>query len=58
MLNLKKYQQFILGSLASIILLLLGFSILAISFFQANRQSAVSIKGITSEVINIYSNPQ
>lgn len=56
MLKLKKYQQYILGSLASIILLLLGFAILVISLFQANRQSAASIKEITTEVINIYSN--
>lgn len=56
MLKLKKYQQYLLGSLASIILFLLGFAILGISLFQANRQSAASIKEITTEVINIYSN--
>ena len=53
-LNLKKYQQYILGSLASIILLLFGFAILAISLFQANRKSAVSIKEITTGVIKVY----
>ena len=55
MLKLKKYQQYILGSLASIVLLILGFAILAISLFQTNRHQAASIKEITTEIINTYS---
>lgn len=54
-LKLKKYQQYILGSLASIVLFALGLSILAISLFQANREQATSIKEITTEIIKTYS---
>ncbi len=53
-LKLKKYQQYILGSLTTLILFLIGFVVLAISLFQANRQSAASIKEITTEVFNLY----
>jgi hypothetical protein len=43
MLKLVKYQQYLVGVLASITLLLLGLAVLGISFWSAN-QEAVGIK--------------
>jgi micrococcal nuclease len=57
MLKLKKYQQYILGLLASFAFILIGAAILAISLFSANRQQAASIKQISSELITAYTNP-
>jgi len=45
MLKLVKYQQYILGILASVALFLLGLAILGISLWSAN-QDAVGIKVI------------
>ena len=45
MLKFVKYQQFILGIIASIILFLIGLAILGISLWSANQQ-AVGIKAI------------
>jgi len=52
MYNLKKYQQYILGILASIILFLIGLAILGISLWSANRQSAAGINAVFSQPIN------
>lgn len=45
MLKLKNYQQYIVGILASIALLLVGLAILGISLWGAN-QEAVGIKAL------------
>jgi len=45
MLKLVKYQQYVLGILASIVLFLIGLAILGISLWSAN-QDAVGIKVI------------
>lgn len=55
MLKLKKYQQYILGLLASFAFILIGAAVLAISLFSANRQQAANIKEITTSVIDAYS---
>ncbi|MFC1627217.1 hypothetical protein ACFL18_01510 [Patescibacteria group bacterium] len=52
MLKLKKYQQYVLGVLGSVVLFLIGFFILGISLFQENRQQAASIKQVTTDFIN------
>lgn len=46
MLKLKTYQQYILGIIASIILFFIGFAILTISLFSANRHQAAGINAI------------
>lgn len=43
MVRLVKYQQYVLGVLASIVLFLIGLAILGISLWGAN-QEAVGIK--------------
>lgn len=43
MLKLKSYQQYLVGILASIALLLIGLAVLGISLWSAN-QEAVGIK--------------
>lgn len=43
MLKLGKYQQYLVGILASIALLLIGLAVLGISLWSAN-QDAVGIK--------------
>ncbi len=45
MFKIVKYQQYILGIIASIVLLLIGLAILGISLWSAN-QDAVGIKAI------------
>jgi hypothetical protein len=45
MLKFKSYQQYVLGIIASITLLLIGLAILGISLWSAN-QEAVGIKVI------------
>ncbi len=45
MFKIVKYQQYILGIIASIALLLIGLAILGISLWSAN-QDAVGIKAI------------
>lgn len=45
MLKLKNYQQYLVGILASIALLLIGLAVLGISLWSAN-QDAVGIKVI------------
>jgi len=51
---LKKYQQYILGFLASLSLLLIGLAILAISLFKENRHQAASIQEFTPSILEIY----
>lgn len=54
MLKLVKYQQFILGLLASFVFLLIGTAIMAISFFSANRQqTGVGIQEISSATTSL-----
>jgi hypothetical protein len=46
MLKISKLQQLFVGTLASIILFLLGLAILAVSLYSANRQQAATIQQI------------
>lgn len=46
MLKLVKYQQYVLGVLASIVLFLIAAAIMAISLFSANRHQAAGINAI------------
>jgi len=57
MLKLKKYQQYVLGLFATLALLFLGAAILAISFLSANRQQSANIKQVSTEIINLYTQP-
>jgi len=58
MLKLKKYQQYVFGLFATLTLLFLGASILAISLFSANRQQSTNIKQVSTEIINLYTQPE
>lgn len=54
MLKLYKLQQIFLSLLGLLTLLFIGFAVLGISLFQANREQAASIKQVSTDIINAY----
>jgi len=53
----SKLKTIFLSLLGSMILLVVGLTILIISFFAANRRQVANIKEISTEIIKVFTQP-